>query len=142
MKAGPIIARLRDQCASFSNRVAGVAEFDDALPHDESLAVPHAFVIVGFNSGLEAQTAGLVTQVLNDELSVVLCVDNTEDDRGQGGADNVEDLLDEVWSALIGWVPGTGYGGLQYQSGSLLAVSRARLWYVMEFTDSKIIGQS
>ncbi len=142
MKAGPIIELLRANCPSFSNRVVGAAEFNEAFVNETALPVPHAFVITGFSAGEAAQTAGIVTQALRDEASVVLCVDNTADDNGYAGADEVQDLMEEIWPVLIGWVPATGYGGLQFEGGSLLDATRARLWYVADFYDSKIIGQT
>lgn len=141
MKAGAIIERLRAQCPGFSNRVFGAAEFNNALQHEESVAVPAAYVITGFDSPAETQSAGIVTQVLTEQVSIAVCVDASGDPRGQAGADDYEDLKDEILPALIGWQLSTRFGGLLYSGGQLFTASSARLWYLLDFYDTRTIGE-
>lgn len=141
MKMSPIIVRIRDQVDEFSDRVAGTAEFEAATEAD-SLDVPHAFVLPLGEEVEPSQTAGEVTQVINEHFAVVVVVDNSVDMRGQAAADELDDLRTALFSALIGWEPVAEHSGVEFRGGVHLAITRARLWHQFDFSSLHVINQT
>ncbi len=142
MKLSSVIVRLRAQAASFSNRVAGAGELAAALDAEESLAVPHAFVIPAADIVSESLSAGRIDQKVEERIVVMVCVDNTTDDRGQSGSESMHDLRAELIAALVGWEPATDYGQMSYRGGQVFDMTRSRLWYFFEFSAVIILGET
>lgn len=138
MKLSPVIARLRDQVAAFSDRVGGAAEFE-AAAEVEALAVPHAFVVPVGEIVNEDQTAGGVTQLVEDMVGIIVAVDNTADARGQAAYDAVEDVKTALQEALLGWEPAEGYSGFSYVGSTFLRIQRNRLWFQFDFSALNVI---
>lgn len=132
MQLEPIIAALRARCPTFSNRVAGAADFKP-LPETASLAVPCAFVIPLDDNPQESMAMNSVRQVLKDSFAVVVAISNTADEKGQGSAASVHTYRAALWAALLGWRPDLRYDGITYEGGQLLSLDRARIWYQFEF---------
>lgn len=139
MQLEVVIQALRERVAAFANRVGGAAQFK-ALPEAASLPVPCAFVVPLDDEPGESQSQNSVRQSVTDSFAVVVCVDNTPDERGQTGIHNVHTLRAALWGALLGWQPATEYDGITYQGGALLSMDRARLWYQFEFGAAMMIG--
>lgn len=139
MQLEPIISALRARCATFSNRVAGAAQFK-LLPENAALSVPCAFVIPLDDSPKEPLALNSVRQVMNDSFAVIVAVSNLADEKGQSGASNIHALRAELWAALLGWNPSDDYSGITYEGGQLLSLDRARLWYQFEFAALMEIG--
>jgi len=142
VKPSLIIPRLRSQIASFSNRVGGAAEFAAAVA-DESyaLAVPHAFVIPNAESATRNETVPIVTQMIEETMSVLVAVDNTIAARGQDAAEQMEGTIKPaLWAALLGWSPdATVYGLFEYAEGRQFKIDRARLWWQFDFVTQRFI---
>lgn len=139
MQLEPIISALRARCATFSNRVAGAAQFK-LLPENAALSVPCAFVIPLDDSPKEPLALNSVRQMMNDSFAVIVAVSNLSDEKGQSGASNIHTLRAELWAALLGWNPSDDYSGITYEGGQLLSLDRARLWYQFEFAALMEIG--
>lgn len=139
MDLTPIVAAVRQRCASFAQRVAGAAEYA-AAQASTSLPTPYAFVIPLDDAPGGALTENTVRQSLTDAFVIVVAVSNTGDERGQSALGSVDALRRELWSALLGWAPGDEYEGIVYQGGSLQSIDRARLWYQFEFGAEMDIG--
>lgn len=127
-----IITALRARCPTFSNRIAGAAEYKP-LKEAQALQVPCAFVLPLDDSPQESRAQNSVRQALNDSFAVVVYVSNTTDEKGQTGMVNVNALRTELWAALLGWRPADRYDGITYEGGSLVGLDRARLAYQFEF---------
>ena len=134
MRPSLIIPRLRAQCASFSNRVGGAADYAGAQLSEAELAVPHAFVIPVATTPIENQLlGGSVAQDVIDTFAVAICVLNTVDERGQDSAETMEGLIEEVVSALIGWTPSGNFGAVEWAATEYSDPDRARLWAQVTF---------
>ncbi len=127
-----IIPALRTRCSSFSNRIAGAAQFK-LLPETAALNVPCAYVIPLDDSPQESRAMNSVRQALTDSFAVIVAVSNVTDEKGQGSAHSIDSLRTELWAALLGWQPTARYDGITYEGGQLLSLDRARLWYQFEF---------
>lgn len=139
MQLEPIIAALRARCPTLGPRIAGAAQYKP-LAEAQALPVPCAFVIPLDDSPQESRAMNSVRQTLADSFAVVVYVDNTADEKGQGGAHSIHLLRAELWAALLGWRPDLTYNGITYEGGSLLALDRARLAYQFEFGALMEIG--
>ena len=130
-----VIARLRDQCPIFADRVAGTSGEARASDNTE-LAVPHGFYMPG---GIELEEAQLspLDQECAITFRVLVAVDNKADDRGQAGAQGLMEAVAEIVPALVGWVPAAGFApclftGLEDEFSS----NRDRLWGSLSFRTS------
>ena len=139
MDLNPIIAQIRANVATLSNRVGGAAQFV-AAADDQDFPVPSAFVVPGGDEALGSQTAGLVTQALEEQFGVIVAVDNTTDRRGQAAADQLDTIRAELWAALLGWEPLPQYSGCEYRGAVALDMARNRVWYRFDFSSLTIIG--
>ena len=133
MMLSPIIAAMRDRCASFANRVAGAADYD-ALEENTRVVVPAAFV-VPLDDRPEAVVSGSndYRQVMEDGFRVVVLLSNTADQRGQEAYDQVATIRRELWAALLGWEPDQDHNAIEYRGGALIARSRAFLIWGFDF---------
>lgn len=132
MQLEPIIAALRTRCTSYSNRIAGAAQFK-VLPEAAAMAVPCAFVIPLDDSPGESRSQNSVRQPLTDSFAVVVAVSNVADEKGQASSHSIDAVRAELWKALLGWQPDLRYDAITYEGGHLLQIDRARLWYQFEF---------
>lgn len=133
MKVKPIIDRLKAETTVFGGRVAGAAQFGDAVENSD-LVVPSAFV---FRVGGEAppgDAIGGVVQVVGEVFAVVVAVDNTADQRGQAAAEALDDVLADLLPALLGWQPDDDHNAFEYVRDDHLAMNRARLWHQFQFS--------
>jgi hypothetical protein len=139
MKVKALIDRIKAECGSFSNRVAGTAEFEDSVEKSD-LAVPYAFVIPLSEEVGENVTAGsVITQMIDDRFGIIVCVSNTADPRGQAGGEALDDLRTELLDALLGWEPDASHVGMEYRGGRHLAMNRARLWHQFDFAAQYVL---
>ncbi len=75
-------------------------------------------------------------------FGIIVAVENT-DVRGQDACDQLSDLRDELWTALLGWSPdATELAGLEYEGSVQLDISRARVWHQFNFSTIRIIQQT
>lgn len=133
------IIRIKDQVATFSDRVGGTTEFAAAQEMQETLAVPHAFVMPLADLPSTSLEVFGVLQQIEERLGVLVAVDNTTDTRGQAASDQIESIRGELWTALLGWSPDPAvYECIEYAGGFHLTMSRARLWHQFDFTTSRI----
>lgn len=140
MKPSLIIPRLRELCPSFGGRVAGAAEFAAAEGVDD-LAVPCAFVVPGGDTVGEAEIVGQGFQELDERFTVIVCLSNSSDERGQEGAEDLDDIRAELIAALLNWSPSAAHGPIAYagSDGDPL-LDRARIWHGYDFTAATSIS--
>lgn len=132
MKYSLVIARLRQRCPVFGNRVAGAAEFKP-LPETANLAVPAAYVLpLDDQAGSVAAMNGY-EQTIRDGFAVVVCLSNRTDERGQAAADELDTIRATLWKALLGWEPDDDHGWVEYEGGEVVHMDRARLYYQFDF---------
>lgn len=134
-----VIQALIQRCAVFNNNVGGAAEFKK-LEEAANLQLPCAFVIPMDEDAEEPRAKNAVRQRIVDSFAVIVAIDNTPNERGQTGVLSVRTLRTALFKALLGWQPTADYDGIYYQSGSLLTMDRARLWYQFEFGAEMFLG--
>lgn len=138
MKIRPIIDRLKAECPSLGGRVAGAAEYAAAADALESvrLDLPMAFVYRAGGAASEAATIGAVVQMVEQNFGVILALDNGADARGQAAAEALDDVIEELLSALLGWQPDTDHNAFVFVRDEHLELNRGRLWHVAIFNTS------
>lgn len=139
MKLKPVIDRLKASAATLQSRIAGSAEFA-AAAQAQDLAVPCAFVMPLAESVHPSRTAPRVVQTMEERFGIIVCVSNLVDPRGQAGAEQLDDIRTELWSALIDWSPGGGVGPFEYRGSRHLAMTRGRLWHQYDFAALNVIA--
>ena len=141
MRPSLIIPRLRAQCPTFSNRIAGAADFAAAVTADDVI-VPCAFVVSGGDSVDENEIiGGGLVQDVTDRFSVIVCVSNAANERGQDGMEQLFDIRDELLAALLGWTPDAAHGAVNYAgSDGDPTLDRARIWHGYDFTTRTFIA--
>lgn len=139
MLISPLITQIKQQCASFEQRVAGGLDWD-AIQNSAKLKLPAAYVVMGEDEA-ERSTANVVLQDLTDYFDVVAVIHN-HDERGQIAADVVHNLRAELFRALIGFIPAKDYNPIQYSGGSLIEINRALTIYQYRFYSYTGIGRT
>ena len=101
MRVSTTIKALRERCPIFNERVFGAAEFN-ALPEViNPEALPAAYVFTLNESPEELQrTENHFYQEITATIAVVVLVP-TGDERGQAGADLVEDCKEQIFKAIF-----------------------------------------
>jgi hypothetical protein len=139
MKVKPIIDRLKAEAATFGGRVAGAADFS-AETEAARLGLPCAFVLRAGGGGSDAATVGAIVQLVNEEFGVIVAVNNSADERGQAAAETLDDVLDDVVAALLGWAPDAEHNPFEYVRDDHLTLDRGRLWHQITFRTSSVIA--
>lgn len=134
MRPSLIIPRLRAQCPTLANRVAGSASYQQAMVQSD-FAVPHAFVLLQGEDADGDVTLSDLDQALTARVGIVVCVSNTTDERGQAASETILDIRNELLTALVGWTPDlTKYGPILYRGmPDDPDVTRARAWAQFDF---------
>lgn len=142
MKTGPVIARIKaTMAARFGTRVGGTAEFVGARDSQDTMAVPHAFVMTLPDEPTEPLTVSNNTQAIDDRLCVIVAVSNTADPRGQNADDQLDDIRTELLDALMNWEPGDPlfHSALIYDGFENIELTRARLWRRFNFRTITVV---
>ncbi|MEZ2293093.1 hypothetical protein [Variovorax sp. RCC_210] len=134
-----VIQQLRTFAPSFVGRFAGAAEFKK-VSENTALPMPCGYVIPLEDNPGPPGALNAVRMDLTDSFAVVVCLDNSLDERGQQPATNLHFVRKELWKALLGWRPTLEYNGIHYEGGSLQQLDRAQLWYQFEFGAPMQIG--
>ena len=135
MRVSTTIKALRERCSIFNERVFGAAEFN-ALPeviNPESL--PAAYVFTLNESPEELQrTENYFYQEITATIAVVVLVP-TGDERGQAGADLVEDCKEQIFKAILSWSPTDDNKAIyEYSAYNLLRIVGGVMFVQLEFT--------
>lgn len=129
MRLIPIINQIKANCSSFDGRVEP-AQSLEVLPDDDvKNSLPMAFVYSSDEDspGIEAFDDDYRT---NQRFSVILVARNIDIDEL---AEPLEDLRDELKSALFGFQPSTYHKPVSWISGKIISTSRRMVWWVDTF---------
>ncbi len=140
MDLAAVITRIRAQCASFTNRVAGSAELALASRETESITKPSAWVIPDTERATENRVDFGSYDRIEESFRVVVALDNTGDYRGQASSIAVEAIRDELRAGLVGWAVDSDHLPTQYDAGDLADIDRSALWYEFRFVSVKQSG--
>lgn len=104
---------------------------ENAMPQREVAA----FVIPsGFDDKGGDSAAGLYTQLIDDAVSVVLCVKALGDPKAKRAVPAIDELKDAVVGALAGWAPDDVVGVFRPVRGRLVSVTKGLVIYQIDFT--------
>lgn len=132
MNLNAVIIQLRSQATSFSNRIAGAAEFAAIEEGDLGVTLPFAWVIP---TGASAEK----NKVL-EEFSVAVAFSNLGDDeRGQAVTAALDTTRTELFAALLDWAPDSDHENVQLEGESLRELTRGILWYRWDFSCARIV---
>lgn len=135
-----VIEQIRSYAPSFDGkRVAGAAQFKLVM-ENTNLQMPCGYVIPLADQPEPSHSQNSVRQKLTESFAVVVCIDNSVDERGQASSISVETIKRELWKALLGWRPTPQYNGIAYEASSLQSLNRAQLWHQFEFGAEMDIG--
>lgn len=140
-----VISALKARCPSFgaapNRRFAGAAEFA-ALSEAAKLELPSGYVIPLDDEPSDQESQNGYRQAVRDVFGVVVVISNVPDERGQTSIGSIHVLRNELFKALLAWVPMADYGPIEYRGGTLLHVDRARLYYQFEFSTEFSVGEA
>lgn len=139
MKIHGIIEKLKEEVPVFGGRVAGTAQYSAEL-EAVRLPLPCAYVYRAGGVASEAATLGATVQILEQTFGVIIAVDNSLDGRGQAAAETLDDVLDEVIEALLGWLPDDEHNAFEFVRDEHLEINRGRLWHLALFRTSNPIS--
>lgn len=139
MNINNIIAQLRTRAIEFGGRVGGAATFK-ILPEAANMIVPAAYVIPSDENPGENEASNGYRQSVEDSFFVIVVLDNTADERGQGAAIGVHEIRKALIRSIVGWKPEEHYDSIDYDGGSLLQMDRNRMYYQFEFKARYEIG--
>jgi len=114
--------------------IAGAAELDTALSN--ILKADMAFVIPLSDSASPNAHDNGVVQDVTERFGVVVALATDSSDKDKTGItayDLVHDVRNELFKALVGWLPDGQQEVVTYRGGRTLGVNRAYLWYQFEF---------
>lgn len=131
MRLSPIVTALRQRCASFGNRVFGLADFAD-LDTATMPALPAAFV-VPLDEEVRNLSVGTVVRAEIFERAAVIVALAQTDPRGQAAHDSLHDIRAELWRALVGWRMDGDAGPFAPDGGEMLDMDRSRFLYQFDF---------
>lgn len=134
MKISPIVQQILNECRSFK-QVAGTINQELLQTVVSQKALPAAYVV---RLDEDAEIAEVTEygndylQELTEHFGVMVFLDNS-DNRGQTAADKLDDIRAELFKALCGWCPSEAHDPIEYEGGTLQALTRDRLIYFFEF---------
>ena len=109
--------------------VRGVGSLAALTPGADRASAPAAYVhLVGDRAGGNQLVRG-VSQRLTRRVGVLLSLTATAEERGSELADPLEELVDAVRTALVGWSPAADASPLTLESGTLQSLASGSLWW-------------
>lgn len=135
MRILPVIQYLKDNVALLESRVEK-AQSLVALPDSElKNGIPIAFVYSSSDSSSGQMAISGSNQRVDAEFTVVMASRNIDVDMG---TDPMEDLRDQIQSALVGWkIPGAR-SVVSFSNGSVLDTSSRYVWWADTYSLSII----
>lgn len=115
MRTSVLMERIRAECPGF-------AAVEHALSSSADMAFPAAMVTPSKCEAAAEGTVGLGihSQLVTQTFSIFILQTRTQDGVvGYGKADGLDDLIDELRAALVGWQPDTEEEPLQLVGGLL-----------------------
>lgn len=134
MRIGKIVLRLRYKQTSFGNFIGGAAELDSAMKN--TLTRNMAFVIPLVENAEANKYDSEISQGIVERFGVIVALYNDitqKDKTGITAYDQLHDIREELFKALIGWEIDYSESRVYYRGGKLIDMNAAYLWYQFEF---------
>jgi hypothetical protein len=137
-----VITQLRAAAPVFESRVAGAAQYANAIADQVWMERPAAYVLpLGMEASDNESMTGL-WQMVTVKTGIVIDLDNSLDRRGQAPTDSVTTFFYDICKAILNWRPdwdptnpsaNVETRGFRFVSGDVIDMDRARLRYQFEF---------
>ncbi len=119
MRPAAVIERLRDECPALARRVVGAIgrtdAFETVMQEGRGIDVPCAYVVWEGDAVGNEQVMDGLSDTVESTFSIFVVVPAALDDRGQDACEQLLDVRDELFAALIDWTPDAGrYGQFVY----------------------------
>lgn len=134
MRSADIIARLKAMAPSLGS-VEGAVELSAlmaAKPQAKTKPIAHV-VPTGIRAQGGEVSAGVFTQMANHVFTVFLTLTTVNDPKGTKAQGALDELIEEVISALAGWGPEHASGVLSLQRAAPLNIQPGVIVYTIEF---------
>ena len=96
-----------------------------ALSDDEiSTGLPIAFVYPLKEVATESDTVGITCQRVPKQFCVLIAAANSD-----GISEPLEDVRDQIKTALIGWPPSATHGEVEFVGGEMVEVTSRLVWW-------------
>ncbi|TVT82375.1 hypothetical protein [Pseudomonas sp. H3(2019)] len=138
MKISPILTQLREQCPTLANRVAAGIDLA-TLQTNTPLQTPCAYITPLADMASKSVAQNLMLQPIRDRFEVTLVLDTTDATKA---LDLLHDLRAELWRALVGFKPGSGYDVIAYDGGELVSINGSRVLYRLRFFTDFQLGRN
>jgi hypothetical protein len=135
MKLTPFIQNIRAHCPFFCGRVGGAIS-TEPLMDAANLVVPSAYVVLEDDEPDRQYSGQAYRQDIGESISVVVCISNEQDQRGQKAADDLHGIRKQLFVALLGWSFDDEYTPLEYMGSELVFQDRSRVFYAFKFSAS------
>lgn len=124
MRILPIIAQLNSQCPLLNNRTEP-AQSLTALSDDEvKSGLPIAFVYSAKEAAIPSELIGKTSQRIPKRFSVIIAAKNSD-----GVSEPLEDVRDQIKTALIGHLPDMAHEAIEFIGGEVLDVRSSVVWW-------------
>jgi hypothetical protein len=128
MLPATLIAHLENTCPLLK-KVGGSADFgvaETALRNK----LPAAFVIpLAEQASPNSSATTLVSQKVNQQFGVILAVSNLRDATGEKALADLAAVRQQVFAALLGWIPLGERSAMELSGGNLQDMSDQVLWW-------------
>lgn len=138
MKITPILTQLHEQCPTLANRVAAGIDLA-TLQANTPLQTPCAYITPLADLASKSVAQNLMLQPIRDRFEVTLVLDTTDATKA---LDLLHDLRAELWRALVGFKPGSGYDAIVYDGGELVSINSSRALYRLRFFTEFQLGRN
>ena len=143
MRLGPIVMMLRLAETRFGNFIGGAADMDTATKY--TLKEQMAFVVPLDEEAASNEYDNHLNQAVTERFGVVVAINNDAylaDKTGLSAYDQLHDVRDELFKALLGKSFSWSEGVLSFRGGQLMLVNGGWLWYMYRFElKARILSQ-
>jgi hypothetical protein len=145
MRLGQIVLRIRTKKTRFGNYIGGAAELELSIKN--TLIKDMAFVIPLAENSPENTYDNTINQKITERFGVIVALANDVSQSEKFGFtayDQLHDVRNELFIALLGWTPLDAESQVCYIGGKIIDINNAYLWYQFEFqyTSRIVIGDS
>jgi hypothetical protein len=137
MKLSLVIDHLKASVADLHERIEGATSLA-AIGETGAIQGQKGFVVpLQERAARNSLSANAVRQRVTDQIGVVVAVRNVRDLRGEAAHDGgLDTIRGQVMTAMIGWVPATGYNHFEYAGGALLKIKDGTVYWLFRFETS------
>lgn len=137
MKISELATRVKANCPIFEGRVGGTFDLDKVKNNTDSIDTPWCFCLhIGEDAGPPEQDKDK-NHFVRETFSIVVCVDHRRhkhlSQEAFAADDELTDIRQQLFDALLNWSPIGGTRSIAYQSGRVILSEQHRLWYAFVF---------